>query len=79
MPDQAIGKEASTMDHPFEAERTLSRMTRTQGGYAAPPTRSPVGRHAVSAARAIGLLALVTLAILVMLPAMIAAQPTFLG
>jgi hypothetical protein len=67
------------MDHPFEGDRTLSRMTRTQGGYAAPPTRPPLGRHAVSAARVIGLLVLATLAILVMVPAMLAAQPTFLG
>lgn len=34
---------------------------------------------AAAALRIIGLLALATLAILVMLPAMIAAQPTFLG
>lgn len=55
------------------------RITPTHDTEPLPIGRRSIGSLASAALRTTGLLVLATLAILVLLPAMIAAQPTFLG
>jgi hypothetical protein len=62
----------------MDSRRITRQSFAAHGRESAPHERAFLGL-AATALRTVGLLVLVTLAILVLLPAMIAAQPTFLG